>query len=98
MLHYREALKLSPNDAQTRNNLGNVLAEEGHLDEAVTNYTEALHLKADNPEAHFNLGCVLVRLQQRDGAAEHFRAALQLNPNYEAAKEQLRVLLSAPRP
>jgi tetratricopeptide (TPR) repeat protein len=98
ILHYREALKLSPNDAQARNNLGNVLAEEGRLAEAVTNYTEALRLKADNPEAHFNLGCVLVRLGQRDGAAEHFRAALQLNPDYEAAKEQLRVLISAPRP
>lgn len=96
--HYRQALKLSPNDAQTRNNLGNVLAEQGHLAEAVTNYTEALQLKANNPEAHFNLGCVLVRLGQRDRAAEHFRAALQLNPNYEAAKEQLRVLMSAPIP
>lgn len=59
--HYREALKLAPNDAQTRNNLGNILAELGQLDEAATNYVEAL----------------------------------RLNLNYEAPKEQLRLLNSA---
>ena len=30
---YKEALRLNPRDAQAHNNLGNVLAEQGRLDE-----------------------------------------------------------------
>ena len=42
--HYREPRNLAPNNAQTQNNLGNVLAELGQLDEAATIHVEALRL------------------------------------------------------
>ena len=72
--------------------MGNVLAEEGKLDEAVSQYEEALRLNTDNPEAHFNLGMALVRSGKNAEAASHLREALRLKPDYAAARQALQML------
>src|SRR5690606_24844206 len=46
---YRLALELTPFDADSHNNLGNVLREVGRLDEAIAGYEKALIL---NPRLH----------------------------------------------
>ena len=58
------ALRLSPDYAEAHGNLGVVLAQKGHRDEAIVHYTEALRLKPDLAPALNNLG-VAIDAQQR---------------------------------
>ena len=50
-----EALRISPHDAQSHNNLGVALAEQGRLEEAVVHFTEALRIDPNFKEAQRNL-------------------------------------------
>ncbi|MGA2261409.1 MAG: tetratricopeptide repeat protein, partial [Acidobacteriota bacterium] len=60
--HFKEALRLKPDLAETHSNLGYALQRMGKLKEAVTEYREAVRLKPDLAEAHNNLGNVLQKL------------------------------------
>lgn len=51
-----KAANYLPQDAETRNNLGNALLESGHPEQASTYYRQALALQPDFAVAHFNLG------------------------------------------
>ena len=53
---------MSPDFAEAYNNLGNVLARNGRVDEAVTHYEKALELDPENAKAHSNLGVALGRM------------------------------------
>ncbi|MEE8620845.1 MAG: tetratricopeptide repeat protein, partial [Syntrophobacteria bacterium] len=50
-----EVLRISPHDAQSHNNLGVALAEQGRLKEAVAHFTEALRIDPNFKEAQRNL-------------------------------------------
>ncbi len=69
--------------------LGNVLADRGRLDEAMTHYQKALEIKPDYVEAHNNLGNVLVRLNRIDEALAHYQQALKIEPDYVEAHNNL---------
>ena len=66
------AVKLSPQDAEAHNNLGNTLKDLGRLDEAEASYNQALLLKPDYAEAHCNLGIVLHKLGRLDKAESSY--------------------------
>src|SRR5262249_32842937 len=71
--------------AEAYNNLGNVLATSGKLQEAVTNFSSAIRFRPQYPKAENSLGCVLA-MQGRDGEAiQHFVTALRLRPDYADA-------------
>ena len=53
--HYRTAIKINPNYANTYNNLGAALAQQGSLKEAINYFQEALRLKPNFISAHNNL-------------------------------------------
>ena len=55
----RKAVELSPQDAETYNNLGVTLQELGRLDEAEASSRQAIALNPDYAEAHSNLGNIL---------------------------------------
>ena len=76
MAHFREALKITPADAQVHYNFGVVLAERGRSDEAIAHFREAVKAKPDYAEAHFNLGGALARCGRMDEATDHYRKAL----------------------
>ena len=59
--HYREAARLDPGSAETYNNWGTALAQQGDWDEAIGKYREALRIKPDYPLASANLAKVLDR-------------------------------------
>jgi protein O-GlcNAc transferase len=76
----RHILRLQPNCARAHNCLGNVLLNQGKLEQAGTHYQQALRCDAGYVLAHNNLGNLLERLGRLDEAAASFRRALQLDP------------------
>ena len=55
MGHYLEALQLNPQDAQSHNNIGVTLAEQGKLEEAIAHFSEAVRINPKFTEAQRNL-------------------------------------------
>jgi Flp pilus assembly protein TadD len=53
---YSAALRLEPNHAGVRSNLGAAYVRLGKFDEAIEQYREALRIDPGNPAAGFNLG------------------------------------------
>jgi tetratricopeptide (TPR) repeat protein len=73
--HLRESVRIKPNFAPARYNLGTALIAGGRLEEALTQLRRALEIQPDYVLAHLNLGAVL-RSQQRFAAAlEAYRLA-----------------------
>ncbi|HEY3216535.1 MAG TPA: tetratricopeptide repeat protein [Candidatus Eisenbacteria bacterium] len=58
---YRRVLRLWPGDDRASNNLGNLLAAQGKLDEALERYRAAVHLNPRNAAAYFNAAQVHTR-------------------------------------
>jgi protein O-GlcNAc transferase len=67
-------------------NLGNVLKEQGKLDDAVAHYHRALGLKPGFAEAHNNLGNALKKQGKLDEAAAQYERALALKQDYVVAR------------
>lgn len=78
----RQCVALKPLDALAHNNLGNVLKDLGHFEEAVASYRRALKIKADLAGIHYNLGLTLSEIRQFDSALMSFRKAIALKPDY----------------
>ncbi len=88
-------MALKPTLFQAHNNLGNVLKDQGKLDQAVARYQQAIALKPDYVEALNNLGNALNLQGKFEQAVARFEQALTLRPNYAEAHNNLgNVLLS----
>ena len=85
LLPMREAVRLSPQDADAHNNLGNSLRELGKLADAEASYRKAIALKSDFAEALNNLGVTLRELGRFDDAEASYRKAIALKPDYAEA-------------
>lgn len=84
----------SPNSHVGRNNLGNVLLNQGKMAEAEIQLRESLRSKPTYFLAHNNLGIVL-RKQGRDAEAEaEFREAIRSKPDYAEAHSSLGITLA----
>ena len=78
LLIWQDTVAKAPHNYRAHLNLGNALAERGHIDEAIADYRKALELKPDYAEAHYNLGKRLAQHGQSDEAMAHFHEALRL--------------------
>jgi Flp pilus assembly protein TadD len=56
---YQKALEIQPRHAEARFNLGNVLLQQGKVDEAIAQYRQALEIKPDDLGALNNLAWLL---------------------------------------
>ncbi len=61
--HLERAVRLDPNHAEARSNLGAAYAGQGRLHEAVTQFEAALRIDPDDPDARENLRRVRAALQ-----------------------------------
>jgi len=86
---YRQALLLTPEDADAHRNLGNALQHQEKFDEAVASYLTAISLKPNHPETHSNLGTVFHQLGKFEEAVSSYRQALLLKPDYAEAYNNL---------
>jgi tetratricopeptide (TPR) repeat protein len=68
-------LALNPAIASIHSDLGNVLLEQGHSDEAIACYRRALAIKPNLPGAHSNLGIALTKKGLAEAAIACFHAA-----------------------
>jgi tetratricopeptide (TPR) repeat protein len=94
-LKYKAALRLDPNDALARNNLGKALYDQGKLEEAIACYRQALRLNPNDAGTHNSLGLALYDQGKLEEAIACYRQALRLNPNYAFAHNNLGLALSA---
>ena len=86
---FEQALALAPDLAEAHNNLGNVLKDQGKLDEAAAQFEQAVALKPDLAEAHNNLGNILREQGKLDQALARFEQALALKPDLAEAHNNL---------
>ena len=87
------AVALSPEDAQTHNNLGNTFLALGRLDEAEASYIQAIAWKSDYLEAHYNLGLTFQEQGRLEEAEASYAQAIALKPDYAEAHSNLGVTL-----
>ena len=85
---YRREIALG-GGAHAQYNLGNTLAAEGRLAEAVAAYRAALALQPSLLPAHANLGRALLLSGDVDGAVAESRAALAIDPKNARLQAQL---------
>jgi tetratricopeptide (TPR) repeat protein len=89
---YRHALELRPAWVEARLNLGTLLYEEGHIEEAEVEFRLAVEIDPMRPLARFNLAAVLDDRNQWEEACEHLLEALRISPDYADACYNLAVI------
>jgi predicted CXXCH cytochrome family protein len=90
---YLKTLELDPAFVQSENNLGNLLAESGRTNEALTHYRRALELDPKFADVHLNLGLTLRVSGNLVAAEDSFRNAIKANPLYAPGHRDLGSLL-----
>jgi tetratricopeptide (TPR) repeat protein len=86
---YRLALEEDPENSKLYFNLGNALAKQGKVEDAIEAYLNSQEY-AENSEdralAQYNIGTLLAENENWKPAAHHFRNSLKLNPADREAK------------
>jgi Flp pilus assembly protein TadD len=77
MNELREVVRLDPKLAQAHNDLGDILAAKGRLDNAISEYQLAIAAEPAFAEAHLSLGLTLERIGRRNEAEASLRIAAQ---------------------
>jgi protein O-mannosyl-transferase len=91
---WRHALACTDGNFTAHNNLGNLLADRGNLDEAIDNLRAAVEIKPDFAKAHNNLANLLARRGKLAEAVKHYCRAFELRPDYAEAHANLGNLLA----
>src|SRR4051794_18557402 len=68
--------------AEAFQSLGDDLAAQGRLQEAIESYKQAVRMEGDNPDRHTRLGDAYVFAENSSQALTHYRRALQVNPHH----------------
>ncbi|MBU1054756.1 MAG: tetratricopeptide repeat protein [Proteobacteria bacterium] len=92
--HYSKALASNPKSADVYNNMGNLFLIRGDFKKAAEYYQKAIQLDSQHTKAFNGLGSVLTKIGKFDEAAILFKEALRINPDDEAAKTNLDLLLN----
>ena len=95
---WKQVIRRNPNNvdaADAYNNLGNALADQGKLEEAIAAFRRAIQLHPNSATAYNNLGIALSAGGKLEEALAAFRRAIQLRPNYANAYNNLGNALSA---
>ncbi len=87
--YYRSAIEEEPENAQVYFNLGNALAQQGKVEDAVKmylQYNSMVESSEEKSQGEYNIGTILSETEQWKPAAKHFKNALILNPFDSEAK------------
>jgi tetratricopeptide (TPR) repeat protein len=79
---YRNAICAEPKLADAHVNLGWLLHEAGHLEEAEQAYRAGIDACGPEPLLLYNLGVLLVDMDRKEEAADAYEAALRANPAF----------------
>jgi tetratricopeptide (TPR) repeat protein len=72
---------------------GDILVDEGKMDEAAAEFREAIRIDPELAEAHVYLGTILGHQQKLDEAAAEFREAIRIDPDIAEAHVYLGKIL-----
>lgn len=90
---YNRYIELNPSDAGAYNNLGILLRNLKHYEEAEASYRKAIVLKSSLVQAYSNLGILLADLKRHTEAEASYQKAIEINPSYAYAYHNLGILL-----
>jgi serine/threonine-protein kinase len=85
----RKAIARDLNDPEAYDGLGNALADQGRLPQALEAYTKGLEVNSRHADSHNNLGVALFKMGKLPDAVAAFEKAIYVNPNYVAAYSNL---------
>jgi tetratricopeptide (TPR) repeat protein len=91
---FSRSISIKPSSADAHNNMGIVF--EMHFkkySEAIYHYRQALQIDSNNAGTHFNLGIALAKNGNLKEAAEQFRQAINIKPDYDEARQALKLAL-----
>jgi len=80
MVHYEEAIKLSPTYADAYYNRGNILFAAGRTEEAIADWKKTLQLQPNDADAYTCLGNAFLRRGASNEAITHYEKASSLAP------------------
>jgi protein O-mannosyl-transferase len=87
-----QGVKASRRYAESQNTRGTELAQQGKLDEAISQFQMAINITPDFVLAYQNLADALAQQGRFDEAIAACQRALQIDPNYQPAKDRLQRL------
>ena len=90
---YREAIRIRPDLAEARYNLGTMLRERGRPVEAEAEFREAIRIKPDYADAHTSLGFVLEARGRPAEAEAELREDARIRPGHAPAHHNLGIIL-----
>ncbi len=88
---WNHTLACTSRNGVAHNDLGNALANQGRIDEAMAHYQQALEIKPDYVEALNNLGAAFARLGRMNEAITQHQKAVEIKPDYAQAHYNLGV-------
>ena len=92
--HLSEVVRLEPDYADGRLNLGLLFLRSDRLDQAEVQLQAAANLRPTHAKTLLNLGVVLYRQGRKADAAEYFEKALRAQPDYPQARNNLAAVLA----
>lgn len=90
---YRQALEIRPQFFEALTNLGNLLRDDGHLDEAARLYGKSIGIRP-HADTFNSLGVCILRSGDFSAAVVHFENAIRLRPSYPQAYSNLGMALA----
>ncbi|MGW8300921.1 MAG: tetratricopeptide repeat protein [Desulfobacterales bacterium] len=92
---YEHAIQVTRNNFLAHYALGDILAGEGKLDDAIFHFTEAVRSRPDKATLQNALGRALASRGRFDEALPHLEAALQIKPQFAEARYNIGIALAA---
>lgn len=93
MLAYKAALQINPDSDRAQHGLGNILREQGDLQNALFYIQQAIIMQPEIAEYHNTLGMLFQQKGEFEKAITFHRRAINLDPQYAAAFCNLGVAL-----
>jgi Tfp pilus assembly protein PilF len=92
---YEHLLQQFPDRADSYNNLGSVLADQGHWEQAIQLYQQGININPNYPQYYANLGWVLSKQGNYVNAYHYLVHATRLEPSNLLYKKWLAIALSS---
>jgi Flp pilus assembly protein TadD len=92
---FQRAVDVTTDNYVAHNNLGELLAQQGKLDEAAMHFTKSIDINPRFAHARHNMGMIFVQRGNLDEAISEFQKAIELEPTFADAYNKLGAALAS---